>query len=207
MKKIILIALFSLMMASTAFAFSLVPGSSVTPDGTAPIGGTLVASIVNTPFSNVWFNGTLTQNVYSNAVGMLFEYQLTNSESSINKIARLSTTDFTGWTTDVNSLLGGSLVNPLSIVRDSSGSTLSFNYVSPSGVGVLGQGQTTNWGWIQTNATAFTWGTSAVIDGGISQVRTYAPTSAVPEPGSFMLLGAGLLGLVGYGKARFGRKA
>ncbi len=112
MKKAILVAMFSLMMVTTAFAIPLLPGSGTAPDGTASLGGTLVASIVNVPFSNVWFSGTLTQNVYSNAIGMLFEYQLTNSGSSINKIARLSTTDFTGWATDVNSLLGGGFVNP-----------------------------------------------------------------------------------------------
>lgn len=212
MKKAILVAMFSLMMVSTAIALPLLPGGGVVPDGTASPGGTLLASIINTPFTgtdvsgNVYFTGLLSQWVRQNTTGILFEYQFSNAISSLDPIARMSTTDFSGWMTNVNSLINGGVnPSPASISRSGSGSTVSFDYSSLFGGYSVGQGQTTSLAWIQTNAPTFTWGSTVLLDGGRAAVRTYAP--AVPEPGSLMLLGTGLLGLLGYGKARFGKKA
>jgi hypothetical protein len=206
MKKLILIALFSLMMVSTAFAIPLAPGASVVPTGVASPGTTLLATITSsfsgTDINNVvWFTGTLTQWVRSSATGLVFEYQFTNDSTSRNTIKSLATTDFTNWTTNVNStgLVANSGAVPSTISRDSSGSTVS------AGIYNLIQGGTSQLLWIQTNAWYYTLGSTSLLDGGTASVRTYAPT--IPEPGSFALLGMGLLGMIGYGKARFGKKA
>jgi len=205
MKKLILIALFSLMMVSTAFAIPLAPGGSVVPTGLASPGGTLLATLVD-PFAStnalnqVLFSGTLTQTVRSNGTGLVFEYVFSNSSGSLDRIESLSTTNFAGWTTDVNAGLGTSSGSvPTTISRGLSGGTITASIYN------LIQGGTSSMLWIQTNAHYYTLGTTSLLNGGTASVITYAP--AVPEPGSLALLGMGLLGMIGYGKARFGKKA
>jgi hypothetical protein len=77
--------------------------------------------------------------------------------------------------------------------RSANGQTVGFNF-GASGNGSLDVGETSFVKIIRTNATAFTTGTSQVIDGGISGRPTFSPL-AVPEPGSMLLLGTGLLAI------------
>ncbi len=55
-------------------------------------------------------------------------------------------------------------------------------------------------------ATTFTFSDHGMFDIGIDNLVVDNGMSPIPEPGSMMLLGSGLVGLVGYGKVRFGKK-
>lgn len=206
MRKLLLIAvftlcLFSLTTKAEAIGVPLAPGANVLSLGDSfDASGTIVASLIDLPVSGVnasnveFYRGFLSQWVYDIAnTGLLFVYQVHNDPAPLHAdhIQTLSTTDFSGFdtTVDINGLAGKT------ISRGSSGSTVTFNFLD------IADNTTSPYYWIQTNAKYLTWGGTNLIDGGTANLRTYAP-SAVPEPGSMLLLGMGILGLFGLGRKK-----
>jgi hypothetical protein len=202
-----------LLLSSTgAFATSLTPGncvgqSTVSCPGTLDIFsgslGTLVATTGPEMITTSLYTGTLTSDVYLDSAGFLdFYYQFSNNAASQDSISRLTMTSFAGFTIDVGYrtdapagsgfVVGGKA--PTTADSQASG-TIGFSF----GAGAIGDkinpGQADDILVIKTNATNFTGGTTSLIDGSVVTVNTFAPTTAVPEPGTMALMGLSLLGL------------
>ncbi|MFA5156283.1 MAG: PEP-CTERM sorting domain-containing protein [Candidatus Omnitrophota bacterium] len=186
-------------ISASAQAVSLMPGAGDSlSTGAAVPSGTLLFTLVEDftgvdALTNIMFTGTLTQQVFKNDTGMLFTYQFDNDlVAGRDAIHRMSITNFSGFTTDVDVLVAN-----WEMERNSSGGTIGFNH--PAGLEV-DPGETSPVFWVQTNAKNYTWGSTQLIDGGIATIKTYAP--ATPEPSSMVLLGMGILGLFGLGRKK-----
>jgi len=172
--------------------------------------GTLDAWM-SAPFSYTTTAGTTSGFVYSavyNDGGTLdFYYQVVNNETSQTALARLTATDFIGFTTnaafrtDGSTLTGTGFVDgsvaPQTADSNTDGSVIGFSFYPPTGPGgEIFPGDTSNVVIISTNATMWMAGNASIIDDGTATVAAFQPGS-VPEPASLGLLGLGLIALAG----------
>lgn len=185
----------------------LAPGGSCLPlDDVGDSPGTLLATQLNA-FSFTTgggiTHGAIKTEVFRDTGGTLnFYYIVFNAPDSATSVMREMDLNFSGWATSVAFRSDGSNVPgfvdgnipPLLADRDASGSTVGFTF------GGVPPNQRSRLVVVSTNAFNFAAG-SMVIDSS-GPLATFQP--AVPEPGSFVLLGAGLLALA-YGRRRPGR--
>ena len=184
----------------TSPTFTVLP--SLVPPGTPA--GTLLASLIS-PYSFITTagttSGTLSSAVYRNPTGTLdFYYQVANSGSSATAIGRETDTSFTGFTTNtgyrtdaVGPFVAGSVVY-VTADSNAAGSVIGFSFNPPDGAKIQ-PGMTSVTLVVSTNATNYTSGNAAVIDGGTQTVAAFQPTAGIPEPGTMLLLGGGLFAL------------
>jgi hypothetical protein len=190
------------------------PGNFVLPvDCTGMTPGILLADMTTdfTYSTSAGTNsGTIESAVYNDGGTLDFYYQISNSDSSATALARLTATDFAGFTTNAafrsdGSTLGGTtFVNgelpPITADSNVDGSVIGFSFYPPTTPNPeIGPGQQSYVLIISTNATTYSVGNASIIDGGTDTVAAFQPGS-VPEPASLGLLGFGLIALAGLGR-------
>jgi hypothetical protein len=202
--------------ACGASASVLTPGTGgQLPDVFAGCAGCTLLATANTGPISSTFNGVtltfdLVSAVYSDpsntfgAGDLDFMYQVTNEASSTDSVGRVTATDFAGFQTDVgytaagSSLPGGVFVNgsvPPGLVDRNTASTIGFGFAVPPLFALVPPDEASSVLIIETDAARFMTGQASVIDGKATTVNAFGPAAAVPEPISFLLVGAGLLGI------------
>lgn len=180
--------------------------SSISNLGTFVDGITHNVSGVNNEGQTV-FTGVLRAAVYRSTVSnrLDFYYQYFNNASSIDSISQLQMEQFGAFSTDVgfttqdidgvsgsagkvNFSQTGTLQNP-SQARRPNTNTIVFDF--STAIAPAAQSRILV---IRTNATNYAAGTTTVLNGASATYATFAPTD-IPEPATYGLLGAGLIGL------------
>jgi hypothetical protein len=199
------VLLLAVPMSATPLA---VGGVVFTSDDTGAPTGTILASILNVAYSTPAVIGKYSTWVVRNGGGTLdFYYQVFFDPASPDPIGRLTMFNFGApgvslvdvvSRIDGNTVFGAGALNgdELPLFADRTAATVGFNYkvlpglctcdpFEPSSTSILG---------IKTNATDYAAGILNIIDGSVAAVPAFAPIAA-PEPGTYAMLGAGLLGL------------
>jgi len=158
--------------------------------------------------SNIKFTGTLYAAVIQEVSGTLsFYYQIHNDLTSPDALERFTNQSFAGFATDVDYRTDGTagivagfdpavvLVRPVGTIgsrfatRNSTGAVVGFTMPSTG----ITQGADSYWHYIRTNATQYTSGSTALLNGGIATVPTFAP---IPEPTTLAMLAVGGFALI-----------
>jgi hypothetical protein len=193
----------------TASNAAILPvGGQLSPTTTPPLAevtpvpsGNELASLA-APYAGIGFSGTLTSKVFSNdptnpfgATGLTFTYELSNAASSVHVLHRLSASNFTGFSTDVN-YGPGTGVQPYQADR-STADVVGFNFTETAfgGFGVIQPGTQSRLLVVHTNATQHISSDVSLINGGVSTVPSFSP---VPEPGTWILASLGVLGIAAF---------
>ena len=188
------------------------PTNTVFPvDCTGQSAGTLEAWM-SSSFTYTTTSGTnmgfIYSAVYDDGGTMDFYYQIVNDPASSTALARLTATDFAGFTTDSayrtdgSTLTGTGFVDgtiaPQTSDSNADGSVIGFSFYPPTGPPTeLAPGDTSYVMIISTDATSWQAGNASIIDGGTDTVAAFEPGSGTPKPG--------VLGVVGPGADRAGR--
>ena len=159
------------------------------------------------------FTGTMRTAVVDgpeDGINLDFYYQFTNTSSSRDAVARITTADFSGFLAEafqspgaVDTLFPAGSVAADTVDRSASGAVIGFNFL-PGGTNTLDNGTTSYTLVLRTNAEVFTDGTIGVIDGSGTTTLGFAP--AIPEPETYALMAAGL-GLLGFLRRRQSKAA
>lgn len=164
-------------------------------------------------------SGNVISAVFMEAGGTLdFYYQIVAGGGSSTAISAESNVDFgtvaveLGFRTDGSSLpsgvpgpnlfVDGDAINgvPGTVSLDTTGAVTTFTFVPP-GIGIAG-GDTSVVLVVSTDATTYANGNVNLISGQAGETTAFQPGSLVPEPASFLLLGAGLLAIGGFSRLR-----
>jgi len=179
--------------------------------------------------SNGNWSGTLVTSVFLDpaaiggvraGAGLDFFYQISNNSPCIgctagpDNIGRFTAISFLpgqipgGLLVDIG-INGGSVpgfnpagaASPGLVDRVPPGDTIGWGYATPGSV-ALTPGTTSIIMEVATNALNYTVGHASALDGGTANYLAFQPASGVPEPGTTLLIGAGMLALASLRRIR-----